>query len=54
MNVKEPIAVRLVEPPPARTPLALILVPVTLVILGMESPAQAKTPFLFSPVISNG
>ena len=47
MNVKEPIAVRLVEPPPARTPLALILVPVTLVILGMELLALVSS-FFFS------
>ena len=55
MNAKEPITVRLADHLLVPTPLVLILVPVTLGILGLERPAQAKTPIIFFlPVISNG
>jgi len=47
MNAKEPITVRLADHLLVPTPLVLILVPVTLGILGLERPAQAKTPFIF-------
>ena len=47
MNAKEPITVRLADHLLVPTPLVLIHVPVTLGILGLERPAQAKTPFIF-------